>query len=144
MKRAVTIFFSIFLFAKIVAQSELQNHVCSIDGITIGIDEIKNNFKLNSNDVLFQYLDQINNLFEQPYARYTLLNIKKLKLAAAHIQLIDNDYARVISINRDYYESKLNNPVHKKALFIWIIAHELTHHINGDLHYDLNDIIANN
>jgi len=144
MNRAIITILSLMLFAKSFAQSQLQNHVCNIDGITVDANEIRNNLKLHSTDELFQYLNQINSLFEQPYARYTLMDIKNLKLAAAHIQLIGNDYARVISINKDYYTSKISNPAHKKALFIWIIAHELTHHINGDLHYDLNGIIANN
>lgn len=127
-----------------IAQTELEKNVCNIDGTDISPDNIRQASLVAKTDELFDYLNQINNLFEQPYARYTLMDIKGIKVAAAHIQLIGDDFARVISINKDYYISRLNKKTNKKALLIWILAHELTHHTNGDLHYDLNGIIANN
>lgn len=126
------------------AQSELEKNVCNIDGTTISPENIRQSSPVPATDELFEYLGQINSLFEQPYARYTLMDIKGINIAAAHIQLIGNDFARVISINKDFYTARLHKKSNKKALFIWILGHELSHHTNGDLHYDLNGIVANN
>lgn len=144
MKTTFLVLFATILLINLKAQPIGNYFVCNVDGEAIDPDKMKDHPHADSDEELCQYLDEIKYIFNQPYARYTLQDIKNFKAAVAHIQLIGTDMARVISINKDYYNSKLTNEVNKEALFIWIIAHELGHHINGDLHYDMQGIVANN
>jgi hypothetical protein len=42
----------------------------------------------------------------------------------------------VITINKTYFESKADNSAEQNALLIWILAHEVSHHLHNDMGFD--------
>lgn len=113
--------------------------VCGLD-VPISIEELEQyNRAVDNNSDLARYLEEIKGLYKQQFAQYNVRTISNKNIAAAHYQEIGNsDAARVITINADYYTSKAPNNYHRPVL-LWILAHEIQHHINGDLHYEKNN-----
>ncbi len=137
------IIYFILSFTSLKGQ-DFPKSVCGLDKISDSYFLKTNNTPLEEGSELLAYLDDIKKLYNQPFARYNLRKITNREIAAAHLQRINkNDAARVITINDEYYSSKTNSPLQKKAILIWILAHEMQHHINGDLHYD-QKVVADN
>ncbi|MEO0469576.1 MAG: hypothetical protein AAF206_08150 [Bacteroidota bacterium] len=136
------IFFLILLVltaGKAFAQEIEIEHVCGLDSSVSYRWLADQNQPVLDGD-LISHLNRVIKLFlpNTPSARYTLREIKGYPIAAAHHQRIKNAYPRVITINHEYFSSLTNMESEKEALLIWIIAHELTHHISGDNHYLLS------
>ena len=134
----------VFFFNYNYAQ-EFEDVVCGLDGDTNPMILKTSNSEIETkNEYLLEYLNNVKEVFGQSFARYNIRIINGRYMAAAHFQRIGSDMAaRVITIDENYYSSLVTDSENKKALFIWIISHEIQHHINGDLHYD-NKIIAAN
>ncbi len=123
---------------------DFPKSVCGLDTACDPHELNSNNSPFEENSELHTYLEDIKKIFNQPFARYNLRKITTSEIAAAHLQRIDqNPAARVITINDEYYTSKTNTNIEKKAILIWVMAHEVQHHTNGDLHYD-QKIVADN
>lgn len=135
------------LFAFNVFAQLPQHTCCGIDRM-IHQGELSNliqeNTALESKyEYLNHYLDNIKNIFNQPYAKYVVRDIKNAKTASAHLQRIDDNIPRVITLDIDYFHEIVTSATYQKALMIFILAHELQHHTNGDLHYEQSTRSAN-
>ncbi|MEO0469577.1 MAG: hypothetical protein AAF206_08155 [Bacteroidota bacterium] len=138
----------LFLFIGVALNGYAQEkpeYVCSLDSSVSFFQLEKENRPVFDRSVSM-YLDKVIDLFlpNNRSAQYTVRDITSAPIAAAHHQRIGNEYPRVITLNTRYFSSLVKTAEDRKALFIWILAHELTHHISGDNHYQLSGIQANN
>ncbi len=137
----------IILFCLLMTSSNGQdfpNGVCGLNTVCDPYELENENIPISKESELYTYLEDIKKIFNQPFARYNLRNITTQNIAAAHLQRIHADAAaRVITINSEHFSSKTNTSLQKKALLIWVLAHEIQHHTNGDLHYG-EKIVADN
>lgn len=147
MKRTIiTILFLELIVLNIFAQLP-QHNSCGIDRM-ISQEElsklIEHNQTIESKyEYLYHYLDNIKRIFNQPYAKYVLRDIKNGKMASSHLQRIHNNTPRVITLDVEYYHQLVASSTYQKALMIFILAHEIQHHTNGDLHYEENTQSSN-
>lgn len=109
--------------------------ISTIDGSPINSLIIKEECKdLTSSDDLKSYLKSIKDITSPATLNYYIANIKKSKTACALNIPINDGIQRVIAINEEYYSSK-GSQQYQKAMFIWIIGHEFTHHLRADYYY---------
>ncbi|MEM9299307.1 MAG: hypothetical protein AAGA64_13070 [Bacteroidota bacterium] len=147
-KASIVILFT--LISNYVRSQEIEKYsdaltksVCSLDEPVNPKELTINNQPLEASSDLYEYLNELKSLFKQRFAKYNIRVISTKKTAAAHYQLIGNDVARVITINESYYEN-IAEGIDKEALMVWILAHEFSHHVHGDITYDQDGIVANN
>ena len=85
----------------------------------------------NANDVATLYLDSIKKVFQQFQQPCVIRNFdQKNAKSYMHDQLY-----HVIDIDRQYYENKFISESEKKAVLIYVIAHEYSHCMRGDAMY---------
>jgi hypothetical protein len=144
------IFFCFSLSPHLFAQDEsfLQKSVCSIDDdMPVRQNNIISQCQLlEKNDELNSFLYDIKReLNINSSAHYAVKNIANATTACALITRKDNvTLERVIALNKNYYLNKFNNLEYRKAAYIFILGHEITHHINDDLFYsDEQDELKN-
>lgn len=123
--------------------ASFENKVCSLDDVPIDPANLKSQLApLSATDQLPSYLSSIKSLLNIP--NFFIKNITQTQTACALNYRSDNmTLQRVIAINEDYYASKVSSN-YLKAMYVWIIGHEITHHLRGDNFYlDESDELVN-
>jgi len=117
---------------------------CTIDGTPVLEETIRSQLiNLSRTDQLNVYFKQVKDTLikdnqnadrmdKEFYSNYIIKNITQSPTSCA---ICDYDHGsnleKVIAINVDYYYPKVI-PQYQKAMFIWIIGHELKHHQRDD------------
>jgi len=136
----------LFLFLSIYFQSFAQNApktykdlIYKLDGEPFKNENIRSQLiKLSPTDKINNYFDQIkdtlikerlieDNLSKEAFSNYCIKNITQTATSSA-LEAYDERgvLQKVIAINVDYYYPKVSQRL-QKAMFIWIIGHELKH-----------------
>jgi hypothetical protein len=128
------------------AFSQPKRNVCNVSGPPL--DDVtlsKNSIPISATHSLVAYLQSTKSALGQSDARYYLRNITGYNSASAYYQLFTKSglAERTISLGITFYDSKLTTQAERKAGYIFILGHELTHHINGDSGVD-DEIEFNN
>src|SRR5688500_9816761 len=133
------LYFSVLLMITVLqclCQPEIEYPVCSIDDKPVPPRIIAAQaVDLTSNNVLRDYLREIKSKLLLNHAPFFLKNIQERKTACALNLKNGNVIERVIALNEAYYSLLVPNTRLSKATFVWIIGHEITHHINSDHFY---------
>ncbi|GAB5526915.1 MAG: hypothetical protein Roseis2KO_47870 [Roseivirga sp.] len=114
--------------------------LCAVN-TRIGIEDVeRKNTPISKEDRVHEKLLEIIRAFNIPNAKYTLMSIEDERVpAVSHYQKFGSRVEPVLTINQKY----INSSGHSNAL-TWVLAHELFHHLNGDLNYSNSLITSNN
>jgi hypothetical protein len=129
------LFFTFFCNSFIYTQKSQLGAICNIEGIRINPEFLRNSAKLLPKyDELYGYLKRINKELNPPNPTFQIYDVPDSILAASAILPGDN-VTKIIYVNKNYYKQLTMDSLDTEALFIYIIGHELSHHINEDVHY---------
>jgi hypothetical protein len=124
--------------------SMVYRKVCALSGTPLSQAELlKNAIEVTSTDALLDYLENIKEALGQQNTEYKLLNITSYKTAAALNLQREEKIEAVIVINQAHYSSLIEKGL-RKAMFIWLLAHEVAHHSKRDNFYFNNSDRAKN
>ena len=100
------------------------------------VDEMDNNaIECPNDDFLTGYLKTIKRIRKVPNNNTIIKRISYKNTASSYFteRKSDNNVDdQIIAINSDYFQNFFKTEVSKKAILIFIIAHEFAHHLDGD------------
>lgn len=93
----------------------------------------KSSIDVDDNPILYEYVKRIKEVLHNHHP-YRLYNTSD-KVATSKIEKnpILNRYDKLLIIDESYYKSLVDSKYYE-ALLIWILAHEIAHHINDDFY----------
>lgn len=114
--------------------------VCGLDRPVSMHELITKNRPVEYSHELNALLREVKGLYPSLSQSYfTVMTTSQPKICAAHTQNLQNTgYAPVITISEDYYSTNRGS-AYRRPILLWILAHELQHHVNNDLIYQSNN-----